>query len=92
MCKGKVTLTLNRLAYDLYILDFSIVLLCKFHYDYIKTKCCVNSRLLFTDTDSLMYVMKSKDIHEDFSKYEGILGISLLSQNMIIQVNYLLVR
>ena len=43
---------------------------------------------LFTDTDSLMHEMKSKDIYEDFSKHEEILGISLLSQNiMIIQAN-----
>ena len=87
-CTGKVTLTINKPAYDLYILDFSKVLLYKFHYDYIKTKCCVNSRLLLTDTDSLMYQMKSKDIYEDFSKHEEILGILLLSQNiMIIQAN-----
>ena len=26
-----------------------------------------NSRLLFTDTDSLMYEMKTEDVHEDFS-------------------------
>ena len=42
----------------------------KFHYEYIKNKYSVNSRLLFTDTDSLMYEMKNKDIFEDFSKYE----------------------
>ena len=27
----------------------------EFHYDYIKNKQCNNSRLLFTETDSLMY-------------------------------------
>ena len=40
----------------------------KFHYDYIKNKCGNNSRLLFTDTDSLMYEIKTEDVYEDFSK------------------------
>ena len=40
----------------------------QFHYDYIKNKYGNNSRLLFTDTDSLMYVIKTEDVYEDFSK------------------------
>ena len=40
----------------------------KFHYDYIKFKYGNNSRLFFTDTDSLMYKMKMEDVYEDFSK------------------------
>ena len=39
----------------------------EFHYDYIKNKCGNNSRLLFTDTDSLIYEIKTKDVYEDFS-------------------------
>ena len=70
LCKSKVALTLNKPAYDLYILDFSKLLLHKFHYDYIKNKYEVNSKLLFTDTDSLIYEMKTKDVFEDISKYE----------------------
>ena len=54
----------------MYILDFSKVLMYQFQYDYIKNKYGVNSRLLFTDTDSLTYKMKTKDVFEDFSKYE----------------------
>ena len=46
----------------------------KFHYDYIKNKYGNNSRLLFTDTGSLMYEMKTEDVYEgkemfDFSNY-----------------------
>ena len=39
----------------------------KFHYDYIKNKYGNNSKLLFTDTDSLMYEIKTEDVCEDFS-------------------------
>ena len=70
LCNSKVTLTLNKPAYDLYILDFSKLLLHKFHYNYIKNKYDVNSELLFADTDSLIYEMKAKDVYEGFSKYE----------------------
>ena len=40
--------------------------MCEFHLDYIKIKCGTNSRLLFIDTDSLIYEIKSEDIYEDF--------------------------
>ena len=39
----------------------------EFHYDYIKNKYGNNSRLLFTDTDSLMYEIKTEDGFKDFS-------------------------
>ena len=52
---------------DIYILDLSIVSMHEFHYDYIKTKYD-NSRLLFTDTDSLLYDIKAEDVYKDFSK------------------------
>ena len=39
----------------------------EFHYDYIRNKYGNNSRPLFTDTDSLMYEIKTGDVFEDFS-------------------------
>ena len=42
------------------ILELSKVLMCEFHYDYIKNKYGNNSKLLFTDTDNLMYKIKIK--------------------------------
>ena len=65
--KSKVTLTLNKPAY-MCISGLGKVLMCEFHYDYIKHKYSDNSRLLFTDTDSLMYEIKTEDVYEDFSK------------------------
>ena len=41
----------------------------EFHYDYIKNKYGKNSRLLFTDTDSLMYEITTEDAYEDFSAF-----------------------
>ena len=65
--KNKVTLTLNKPAYiGMCILELSKVLMYEFHYDYIKNKYGNNSRLLFTDTDSLMYEIKTKDVCKDF--------------------------
>ena len=39
-----------------------------FYYDYIKNNYGNKSRLSFTDTDSLKYEIKTKDVYEDFSK------------------------
>ena len=39
----------------------------EFHYDLLKNKYGNNSRLLFTDTDSLIYEIKPEDVYEDFS-------------------------
>ena len=50
------------------ILDLSKVLIYEFRYDYIKSKYVNNSKLLITDTDSLMYEIKIEDVYEDFSK------------------------
>ena len=40
----------------------------EFHYDYIKNKYDDNSRLLFTDTDNLIYEIETEDVYEDCSK------------------------
>ena len=49
------------------ILELSKVLMYEFHYDYIKNKYGNNSRLLFTETNSLMYEIKTKNVYKDFS-------------------------
>ena len=49
------------------ILDLSKSLMCDFHYNYIKTKYRDNAKLLFTDTDSLAYEMKIKDVYKDIN-------------------------
>ena len=66
--KNKVALTLNKSAYNgMCILELSKVLMYELHDDYIKSKYGNKSRLLITDTDSLMYEIKIEDVYEDFS-------------------------
>ena len=48
------------------IFDLSKALMYEFHYDCIKNKYGNNSRLLFTDTDSLRHEIKTEDIYENF--------------------------
>ena len=48
----------------------------EFHYDYITNKYDNNSRLLITDTNSLMYDIKTEDVYEDFSKDKEMFGFS----------------
>ena len=63
----KPVLTLYKLVYVAFsILDLSKLLMYEFHYKYIKRK--YNANLLFTDTDSLVDEIKTKDIYEDFKK------------------------
>ena len=84
--KNKVTLTLIKPAYvEMCVLDLSKVLMYDFHYDCIKNKYGSNSRLLFTDFESLMYKIKTGDIYEDF---DLILVVIQLSQCiMMIETN-----
>ena len=50
--------------------------LYKFHYDYIKNKYSNNSELLFADTDSLMYQIKTEDVYKDFSSDKKVCDFS----------------
>ena len=66
--KDKITLTLIKPAYlGMWILELSKVLMYEFHDDYIKNKYGTNWRLLFIESDSLMYENKTEDAYEDFS-------------------------
>ena len=67
--KSKATKKLNKPTYiSVCICDLSKMLMYNFHYDYIKNKYGNSSRTLFTDTDSLMYETKTKDVYEDSRK------------------------
>ncbi|XP_028417042.1 uncharacterized protein LOC114541307 [Dendronephthya gigantea] len=62
----KTKLYLNRPIYvGFTILDLSKVLMYQFHYEYMKPKYDCNAKLLFTDTDSLCYEIKTDDVYQD---------------------------
>ena len=62
--KSKLPLKLNKPAcIGICILELSIVLMYEFRYDYIKNKYDKKLKLLFTDTDSLMYEIKTEDVY-----------------------------
>ena len=54
-----------HIRYKFYCTDFIMIILTIFHYDYINY--INSSKLLFRDTDNLMYEIKTEDVYEDFS-------------------------
>ena len=63
----KPELILNNPIYvGFTVLELSKWLMYDFHYNFIKKN--FNAELLFTDTDSLAYEIKSENIYEEFLK------------------------
>ena len=68
-------LTLNNPIYvGFVIFDLSKFLMYEFHYKYIRSKFHAN--LLFTDTDSLICEIKTKDVYADFYKDKNVFDFS----------------
>ncbi len=64
----KTTVKLNKpIQIGMSILDLSKTLMYKFHYEYVKPKWGDRATLLFTDTDSLCYEIKTDDFYKDIS-------------------------
>ena len=62
----KIKVEINKPFYvGFSVLELSKLLMYRFHYDYIKPKYGPDAELLFTDTDSLMYLIRTEDIYKD---------------------------
>ena len=69
--KIKSVLTLNKpIDVGFTVLELSKWLMYDFHYNFIKK--LFDAALLFTDTDSLTYEIKSEDVYEEFFKQKQI--------------------
>ena len=65
----KTELTFDKPVYlGMTILDLNKTLIYNFIYDYIKQKYKDKAKLLFTDTDSLMYEIQTEDFYKDISE------------------------
>ena len=67
---GKVKIKMNKLVYlGQAILDLSKTIMYEFHYDYMKKKYKdSNLKLLYMDTDSLVYDIKTEDFYRDIAE------------------------
>jgi len=49
------------------ILDLSKTVMYEFQYDYIKPKYGGSAKLMYMDTDSFVYYIKTEDVYKDIS-------------------------
>jgi hypothetical protein len=65
----KEVITLSKPCYvGMSILDLSKTLMYDFHYNTIKKEYGNKARLLFIDTDSLIYEIRTDDVYKDFER------------------------
>ena len=81
-CSKKV-LTLNKPIYvGFCILELSKLLMYQFHYNYVL-KTFDNAKLLFTDTDSLVYEIKGGNVYEQCFKGKHLFDFSGYSKDSV---------
>ena len=76
----KPVLILNKPIYvGFTVLELSKWLMYDFHYNFIKKN--FNAELLFTDTDSLTYEIKSENVYKEFFKRKDLFDFSNYSKD-----------
>ena len=76
----KPVLILNKPIYvGFTVLELSKWLMYDFHYNFIKNN--FNAELLFTDTDSLTYEIKSENVYKEFYKWKDLFDFSNYSKD-----------
>ena len=84
---------LNKPIYvGLTVLELSKWLMYDFHYSFIKKH--FDAELLFTDTDSLTYEIKSEDVYEELFKHKHLISVTIQRiQNFLMRlIKKLLIR
>ena len=72
----RTVLTLNKpISVGFCILELSKLLMYQFHYDYVL-KTFKSAKLLFTDTDSLVYEINDCNVYEQYFKDEDLFDFS----------------
>ena len=73
----KKSIQLNKPIYcGFTILDNSKVLMFDFHYNFVKARYGSQATLLFTDTDSLVYEIKTEDVYRDMFERKELFDLS----------------
>ena len=76
----KAVLILSKTIYvGFTVQELSKLLTHDFHYSFIKKN--FDAELLFTDTDSLTYEIKSENTYEEFSKWKDLFDFSNFSKD-----------
>ena len=76
----KPVLILNKSIYVRFtVQELSKCFMYGFHYNFFFKN--VNAELLFTDTDSLTYEIKSKNVYEEFFKWKDLFDFSNYSKD-----------
>lgn len=82
MSRAKTTVELDKpISVGFAILELSKVLMYDFHYNTMKHKYGENLKLLFTDTDSLCYEVKTDDIYKDMETIKDFFDFSQYPRN-----------
>ena len=76
----KAVLILSKIIYvGFTVQELSKLLMHDFHYNFIKKN--FDAELLFTDTDSLTYEIKSENTYEEFFKWNDLFDFSNFSKD-----------
>ena len=73
----KPVLILDKPIYvEFSIFYLSKLLMCEFHYKCIQLKYDDSAKLLFTDTDSLIYEIETDEVYKDFYENKNLFHFS----------------